>query len=115
MLLDDNNEGHKQRLFNWLERNLWFKQSFTTLDMLYGIQEPKAIALYEKCRNVVVNESGLWLHISYPYLGASPDELIYVDDELDGITEEKCLKIFKTRTVEELLERASKELKALIN
>ncbi|EDO34413.1 predicted protein [Nematostella vectensis] len=109
-------DGYKQRLLNWLENKFWFKKSLTTPDMLYGIEEePKAIALYEKCRNATVNESGLWVHADFPYLGASPDGLIFVDGKLDGIVEVKCLKILKTRTVKQLLDAASTELKTTIN
>ncbi|XP_032234254.2 uncharacterized protein LOC5509403 [Nematostella vectensis] len=114
--LFENKDGYKQRLFNWLENKFWFKKSLTTPDMLYGIEEePKAIVLYEKCRNATVNESGLWVHADFPYLGASPDGLIFVDGKLDGIVEVKCLKILKTRTVKQLLDAASTELKTTIN
>ena len=116
MSLFENKDGYKQRLFNWLENKFWFKKSLTTPDMLYGIEEePKAIALYEKCQNATVKESGLWLHADFPYFGASPDGLIFVDGKLNGIVEVKCLKILRTRTVKQLLDAASTELKTTIN
>ena len=46
-------------------------------------------------------ESGLWVNKKYPHLGASPDGLIIKDNKLIGIIEIKCLKVLKTRTIQD--------------
>ena len=73
--------------------------------MVYGLnQESVAIEKYEKVTNMEVKKSGIWVHQSYPYLGASLDGLIYEDNKLIGIIEIKCLKILKHRTISQLIE-----------
>ena len=47
MLLGENLEP--QRCYSWLQHSFWFKQTFTTPDMQYGItEEVNAIASYTK-------------------------------------------------------------------
>lgn len=97
--------------YNWLWNKFWHKQHFTTIDMLYGInKEPCAVKKYEEFMKVTVTKSGLWINKAYPYLAASPDGLIIAENQLVGILEFKCLKILKTRSVQELLENR-KQLK----
>ena len=73
--------------------------------MVYGLnQEPLAIAKYEKATNVEVKKNGVWVHQTYPHLGASPVGLIYEDSKLIGIIEIKCLEILKHRTISQLIE-----------
>ena len=48
--------------------------------MRYGIEEePNAIKAYSNflSADVSIKQSGLWVNKKYPYLGASPDGLIY--------------------------------------
>jgi YqaJ-like viral recombinase domain len=54
----------------------------------YGVvNEDNAISAYSASTGNVGSPSGLFVHMEYPYLGASPDGL--VDD--DGVVEVKCL------------------------
>ncbi|EDO36489.1 predicted protein [Nematostella vectensis] len=95
----------KQRCFKFLYERLWFKQNICTADMKYGIDaEPAARDAYVKATDNTVTETGLWINKMYPHLGASPDGLV-VDKESGtaGILEIKCLKLLKTRTVEEVI------------
>ena len=48
--------------------------------------------------------SGIWVNEKYIHLAASPNGLIYNDqNKLHGIIEIKCLKIFEKRTTEQLI------------
>ena len=101
----------KSQLFKFCEDKLWFPQNITTLDMLYGIkEEPKARTSYNKVTGSVVQESGLWVNVIYPWLGASPDGLILNLENVIGLIEIKCLKIFRTRTVEAVVDQHNKKL-----
>ena len=72
MLLGENLEP--QRCYSWLQQSFWFKQTFTTPDMQYGItEEVNAIASYTKATENEVHRSGLWVRKKYIYLGASPE------------------------------------------
>ena len=73
--------------------------------MKYGIeQEPNAISYYSKCKSVDVKSSGLWIHKKYPYLVASPDGLIWQNNNFVGIVEVICLKILKGHTIKEFFD-----------
>ena len=73
--------------------------------MRYGIEEePNAIKAYSHflSADVSIKQSGLWVNKKYPYLGASPNGLIYDSQRnLLGIIEVKCLKTLKDKTVME--------------
>ena len=98
-------EAAKIPLFNWLRAKIWFPENIVTLDMKYGIeQEPNAISYYSKCKSVDVKSSGLWIHKKYPHLGASPDGLMWENNDLVGIVEVKCLKILKGHTIQEFID-----------
>lgn len=100
--------------YNWLWNKFWHKQHFTTIDMLYGInEEPCAVKKYEEFMKVTVTKSGLWINKAYPCLAASPDGLIIAENQLVGILEVKCFKILKTRSVQELLE-SRKTIKTIV-
>ena len=73
--------------------------------MLYGImEEPKAREEYENLKNVVAKECGLFLNKRYPWLGASPDGVVYHDGVVMGIIEIKCLKALRDRAVSAFIE-----------
>ena len=95
----------KSQYFNWMKNKFWFPQMIDTFDMQYGIsEEPVAVSKYEKVNRCVVKRSGIWINIKYLHLGASPDGLIYDNNnKLSGIIEIKCLKILRKRTVDELV------------
>ena len=96
------------KCFSWLSNNFWFKTPFTSFDMQYGIdEEPNAIAAYSELTGTEVCSSGLWLNKKYPYLGASPDGLIFNSEgKLRGIIEVKCLKALRDKTVEDWINAA---------
>ena len=104
MLLGENLEP--QRCYSWLQHSFWFKQTFTTPDMQYGItEEVNAIASYTKATGNEVHPSGLWVRKKYIYLGASPDGLILNNfGRVRGIIEVKCLKALKTKSVHEWID-----------
>lgn len=53
------------------------KRTETTDNMLRGqALEGKARAFYERVANVVVEETGLWIHSEFDWLAASPDGLV---------------------------------------
>lgn len=73
--------------------------------MLYGInEEPAARTKYTEVTNMSVVECGLFINKLYPYLGASPDGIIMENGSATGIIEIKCLKILRTRTIEQLIQ-----------
>ena len=73
--------------------------------MKYGIESGSlAVNLYMSNTVNKVYSSGLWVNRKYIHLAASPDGLIYNDqNKLHGIIEIKCLKIFRNRTIEQLI------------
>ena len=77
--------------YSWLRKYFWFKENITTFHMRYGIEEePNAIKAYSNflSADVSIKQSGLWVNKKYPYLGASPDGLIYDSQgDLLGIIE----------------------------
>ena len=51
------------KCYAWLRDNLWFKESFATIDMQYGIcEEPNAVLTYSNLIQVSVTPSGLWVN-----------------------------------------------------
>ena len=107
-----NSDTWISQLYKFCEDKLWFRQNITTLGMLYGIkEEPKARTSYNKVTGSVVQESGLWVNVNYPWLGASPEGLILNSENVViGLIEIKCLKIFRTRTVEEVVDQHNKKI-----
>ena len=73
--------------------------------MKYGIEsESLAVNLYMSNTGTKVITSELWVNEKYIHLAASPDGIIYNDqNKLHGIIEIKCLKIFRNRTIEQLI------------
>ena len=97
--------SHEASKINWLRAKLWFPENIVTVDIKYGIdQEPNAISCYSKCKSVDVKISDLWIYKKYPHLVASPDGLIYENNDLVGIVEVKCLKILKGHAREEFID-----------
>ena len=81
--------------------------------MKYGIEnESKAIAIYSSQTGNKVVSSGLWINAKYLHLGASPDGLILDDSTINvkGIIEVKCLKIFRGRSIEQIIQQKLPEL-----
>ena len=81
--------------------------------MKYGIEnESKAIAIYSSQTGNKVVSSGLWINAKYLHLGASPDGLILDDSTINvkGIIEVKCLKIFRGRFIEQIIQKKLREL-----
>ena len=79
--------------------------------MLYGVQEkPAARVAYSKLTGYKVIETGLWVNSKYPHLGAIPDGLLVDENSgaVAGIMEAKCLKILRSKTVEELIAECRK-------
>lgn len=63
------------------------QESFTNAAMLWGAEnEPFARAAYEIKHGVMVDQTGLVMHPTIPFSGASPDGLI----NHDGLIEIKC-------------------------
>ena len=103
----------KHQCFDWIRNHFWFPNSFKTLDMKYGIEnESKAIAIYSSQTGNKVVSSGLWINAKYLHLGASPDGLILDDSTINvkGIIEVKCLKIFRGRSIEQIIQQKLPEL-----
>ena len=103
----------KHQCFDWIRNHFWFPNSFKTLDMKYGIEnESKAIAIYSSQTGNKVVSSGLWINAKYLHLGASPDGLILDDSTINvkGIIEVKCLKIFRGRSIEQIMQQKLPEL-----
>ena len=98
--------GNPGRLkcYAWFRDNLWFKESFATIDMQYGIsEEPNAVLTYSNLIQVSVTPSGLRVNKKYVHPGASPDGLI-IDpnsNELRGIIEIKSIKALRSKTIDE--------------
>ncbi|KAJ8909749.1 hypothetical protein NQ315_014018 [Exocentrus adspersus] len=76
--------------------------SFYSKATSFGIaKESVAIALFEKKTGLAVEKSGLWIDLSYGFLGASPDGLI----GSNALIEVKCLyscSDLQVRTIEEV-------------
>ena len=73
--------------------------------MKYVIEsESLAVNLYMNNTGNKVICFGLWVNKKYIHLAASLDGVIYNDqNKLRGIIEIKCLKIFRNRTIEQLI------------
>ena len=102
----------KHQCFDWIRNHFWFPNSFKT-DMKFGIEnESKAIAIYSIQTGNKVVSSGLWINAKYLHLGASPDGLILDDSTINvkGIIEVKCLKIFRGRSIEQIIQQKLPEL-----
>lgn len=64
------------------------EESYTSADMLRGTEkEPIARAAYEAHTGRFVTQTGLWLHPTIEWFGASPDGLL---DDGEGLIEIKC-------------------------
>ena len=94
------------QFYNWIQNNFWFPKHITTKDIEYGIEkEAAARAAYEAVTGTCVSESGIWVCNRFPYLGASPDGLIKdANAKTIGVIEIKCLKIFKEKSIQEVVE-----------
>ena len=81
--------------------------------MKYGIEnQSKAAAICSSQTGNKVVSSGLWINAKYLHLGASPDGLILDDSTINvkGIIEVKCLKIFRGRSIEQIIQQKLPEL-----
>ena len=81
--------------------------------MKYEIEnESKAIAIYSSQTGNKVASSGLWINAKYLHLGSSTDGLILDDSTINvkGIIEVKCLKIFRGRSIEQIIQQKLPEL-----
>lgn len=73
--------------------------------MKHGVAfEPLAIAALEKSNDVKIKESGLWISLNKPYLGASPDGLIFKNDSLYSVVEVKCPFTARMQTIDYWIE-----------
>ncbi|CAH1170902.1 unnamed protein product [Phaedon cochleariae] len=72
----------------------------------YGIAKEKvAIGIFERVKNLQVQDSGFWVDLQYGFLGASPDGIVLGEESL---VEVKCIysasKLeLKTQTIDEVL------------
>jgi hypothetical protein len=95
-------------LISFIRNKLWEEKQYTSADMLYGIQqEPVARSKYEEVTNSSVKTCGLFVNSSYPFLGASPDGIVLNGETEVGLIEIKCLKIFREKSVNEVIKLAS--------
>ena len=92
--------------YRWLRTNFWFRENFTTADMLYGInEEPNAVTAYTRATGITVHKSGFWVNKGFFCFGASPDGLIYDNmGTLVGVLEVKCLKALRSQTISQWVE-----------
>ena len=98
----------KHKCFHWIKNHFCFPNSFKTLDMKYGIKnESKATATYISETGNKANSSGLWINAKNLPLGTSLDEIILDDSTINvkGIAEVKCLKIFRGRSIEQIMQQ----------
>ena len=95
----------RKSCYNWIKNSFWFPSNILIQDMKYGIEsESLAVNLYMSNTGNKVISSGPWVNKNYIHLAVSPDGLIYNDqNKLHGIIEIKCLKIFRNRTIEQLI------------
>ena len=101
-----------QLAYNFIRKQLWFKEDIRTVDMQYRLhEEPAARETYFKATGKKLIETDLWVNRQYPAFGAIPDGLIenQSNGELEGIAEIKCLKILRNRTVQELISKQDDE------
>ena len=99
----------KLKLYNFLYHHFWFQKKVLTSDMKYGIEmEPIARHAYCNKTGASVISTGFWVNKEYSHLGACQDGIIIEDGKEVGIIEIKCLKIFRSRNVEDLLSDISK-------
>ena len=105
-LMTERKGGSLQQVFNWLKVNLWFPPYIASRDVAYGISmEPKAREAYTSVTGHSVIQSGMWVCNRCPYLGASPDGIILdTMGNAIGILEIKCLKIFREKSIEQVIE-----------
>ena len=91
-----------------IKNNFWFANSFKALEIKYGIKnESKAIEICCSETSYKVVSSGLWINAKYLHLGANPDGLILDDSTIivTGIVEVKCLKLFRGRSIEQIIQQ----------
>ena len=74
--------------------------------------ESKAIAICSSETGNKVVSSGLWINAKYLHLRASPDGLVLADSttNVKDIIELKCLKIFRGRSIEQIIQQKLPEL-----
>ena len=84
----------RKSCYDWIKNNFWFPSNILTQDMKCGIEsESLAGNFYMSNTGNKVISSGLWVNRKYIHLAASPDGLIYNDqNKLHGIIDIKCLK-----------------------
>jgi len=95
-------------MFNYISDNLWFTKNIQTKDMQYGLnEEANARKAYMDASGFKVLKTGLWVNLSHPFLGASPDGLVVTspDDRVAGVLEIKCLKIMKDISIADLIQK----------
>ena len=76
--------------------------------MKYGIKnESKATAIYISETGNKANSSSLWINAKYLPLDTSVDGIILDDRTINvkGIAEVKCLKIFRGRSIEQIMQQ----------
>ena len=62
-------------------------------------EEPRARSLHSAVTGYYVEETGMWINTNFPFLGASPDGIIFENCCPVGVLEIKCLKVFKTSSI----------------
>ncbi|XP_065222720.1 uncharacterized protein LOC135847198 [Planococcus citri] len=90
---------------NWKQKhkNL-FKTTVQTNDMEYGkTHEETALQIYEKLTECKITRLGLTININVPYLGFSPDRIVF-DDEIT-LLEVKCPRLGKTLSITKMLDK----------
>ena len=95
-------------MIDCIKNNFCFANSFKTLEIKYGIKnESKAIEICCSETSYTVVSSGLWINAKYLHLGANPDGLVLDDSTIivTGIVEVKCLKFFRGRPIEQIIQQ----------
>ena len=107
---DKLNEKKLKTITELIKKKLWMSNDIQTSAMKYGqAEEPKARKKYAEATKYQVEETGLWIHNEFPFVGASPDGLIMNDQKPIGVLEIKCLQILKESSVEDLIKRSKTE------
>lgn len=92
---------------NWRNKSLnyFFPKPFkATPEMLHGIEQEKhARQMYAEQSGIDVKKFGLIISAENPWLGYSPDGVVFKDDKPEKLIEIKCPYAGKTKTVEEIL------------
>lgn len=81
-------------MYNLIRNKLYEVRNITTKEMKYGTtNEACAYKLYREFMTVKgyeVKKSGFWVNPTYPEMGCSPDGLVYIQGNINGIIEIKC-------------------------